>query len=63
MTFFLVLNQNLENIRLAVKLNYCNFATEILHLTYFHLKQTVKSHHLSTPTSLEAAVSMISSCG
>ena len=37
------LNQNLENIRLAVKLNYCNFATEILHLTYFHLKQTVKS--------------------
>lgn len=28
MSFFLVLNQNLENIRLAVKLNHCNFATE-----------------------------------
>ncbi len=27
MTFFLVLNQNLEKIRLAVKLNHCNFAT------------------------------------
>ena len=27
MSFFLVLNQNLEKIRLAVKLNHCNFAT------------------------------------
>jgi len=28
MSFFLFLNQNLENIRLAVKLNHGNFATE-----------------------------------
>lgn len=27
-SFYLVLNQNLKSIRLVVKLNHCNFATE-----------------------------------